>query len=352
MKEILAAYGFKESDCEIRKFGTGLINFTYLIHYKPDTKYYILQEINTNVFKKPEIISNNIDKASKFLSKNHPEYVFAKAIDTIKGENLFFHQYKHWRLSKFVENAISFDKLNNPALAYEAAKAFGIFTKNLEGIDKNGLEESIPNFHNLSFRYLQFQEAINTAIPERLNQAQELVNYFQENNHYVSTYESIVRDEDYPKRMIHHDTKISNVLFDKNTEKSIAVCDLDTMAPGRIISDLGDMVRTYTSQENEESTDYKNVTVRKSFFEALAKGYISEIKNLLTGSEIKYLNYAGPFMIYMQGLRFITDFLTGDKYYATQYEMQNLNRATNQQYLLNSYKNQEAEFQVYLDSIL
>ena len=144
----------------------------------------------------------------------------------------------------------------------------------------------------------------------------------------------------FKKRVTHHDTKISNVLFDAQ-DKGLCVIDLDTVMPGYFISDAGDMMRTYLSPAGEEETDYSKIDVRENYFDAIVQGYLSEMKDELSAEEKKYFVYAGKFMIYMQALRFITDYLNNDIYYGASYELHNLNRATNQLTLLNILTSKE-----------
>jgi thiamine kinase-like enzyme len=145
----------------------------------------------------------------------------------------------------------------------------------------------------------------------------------------VKEYQCIIHDSAFKLRVTHHDTKISNVLFDKK-EEAICVIDLDTVMPGYFISDVGDMVRTYVSPVSEEEKDFDLITVRKDFYRAIVEGYAKEMKDELTEMETRHFFYAGQFMIYMQALRFLTDHLNNDVYYGAKYEGQNFVRANNQ----------------------
>ncbi len=195
-------------------------------------------------------------------------------------------------------------------------------------------EATIPDFHNLSFRYQQFQEALAQATPERKEVAQEAIDYFLNKQEIVATYDSLLQDPDFPDRLMHHDTKINNVLLDTDTQQGLAVCDLDTLMPGKVISDLGDMVRTYVSPVSEESTDFEKVIVREDYYQALVEGYLSEMKTVLTETEKSAIFYSGLFLVYMQGIRFLADYLNGDVYYPIKYPTHNLDRARNQMVLL------------------
>lgn len=220
--------------------------------------------------------------------------------------------------------------------AYEAAKQFGKFSRLLADFDANRLNITIPDFHNLTLRYTQFERACELADLERLNAAQESIEFIIAHQGIVQTYQDLVNNPDIPLRVIHHDTKISNILFNADQE-GLCVIDLDTVMPGYFISDVGDMMRTYLSIASEEETDLTKVSVRKDFFEAIHRGYMEEMSFVLSEAEKEYFNYAGKFIIYMQAIRFLTDFLQKDVYYGAKYPDHNINRAKNQIALLKAY---------------
>ena len=168
---------------------------------------------------------------------------------------------------------------------------------------------------------------------ERIDQSKKLIEELQGNVNIVTEYHSIINNPEFKKRVTHHDTKISNVLFDKN-DKAVCVIDLDTVMPGYFISDVGDMMRTYLSPANEEEMEFDKIIVRDDFYKAIVQGYASEMKDKLTETESGYFFYAGKFMIYMQALRFLTDHLNNDVYYGAKYEGHNFVRANNQIVLL------------------
>jgi thiamine kinase-like enzyme len=334
LSHILVRYGIDAEKTTLKLFGSGLIHQTYLVE-APSFKY-ILQKVNTHVFKNPEIISSNISQADTYLKAKHPSYIFPGLVQTLEKENLLFLENDCWKLSPFIENTFTLNKLSDPEMAYQAAQAFAKLTKNLDGLPIHNIKETIPDFHNLAYRYEQFSTALDHAIPSRKALAKDLISQVLDQKSLVDTYKNIVADQSYPLRMIHHDTKINNVLFDQNTKKSIAVCDLDTLMAGRVISDLGDMVRTYACSENEDHKNPTEVTVLKEYLEALHAGYLNILGPILTKTEIRHIDFAGPFIIYMQAIRFLGDYLTGDTYYGAKYDQHNYDRAANQMTLLES----------------
>jgi hypothetical protein len=340
---ILAEFGLNPNHFTLNKFGSGHINFTFFVESTLKKENFILQKINTAIFKDPWAIAKNIKTSNDYLQHKNPDYLFIHPILTICGKEIFEFEDEHWRMSPYIFDSYSIDVVSDPKMAYEAAKAFGTLTKNLNGMSVKDLNQSIPGFHDLAWRYEQFEDAIKTGNKNRIKEQQEVIAFFEKHKNLVDQYIEITKNEDYPIRMIHHDTKINNVLFDQNTKKNLCVCDLDTLMPGYIISDLGDMVRTYTCELSEESTEFKKISVRLDFFKSLMQGYLSELKDLLTTPEKQALNYAGPFIVYMQGLRFLTDYINNDIYYPVKYPTHNLDRSTNQKILLEDLLNKKSE---------
>lgn len=330
-ERILAAFGIFPLP-EPRRFGSGHINSTFLVEAEDGQKY-VLQKINSAVFR-IEAIAKNLRLAARHLAKHHPDYLFVAPIPTVSGDEVFVQDGESWRLTPFVSNSTSINEATTPQQAYEAARQFGLLARNLDGLDMAKFEATIPDFHNLSFRYQQFQEALTQAPTERKDVAQEVIDYFLNKKEIVTTYESLLQDPDFPNRLMHHDTKINNVLLDADTQQGLAVCDLDTLMPGKVISDLGDMVRTYVSPVSEESTELEKVIVREEYYQALVEGYLSEMKTVLTETEKSAIFFSGLFLVYMQGIRFLADYLNGDVYYPVKYPTHNLDRARNQMALL------------------
>ena len=211
------------------------------------------------------------------------------------------------------------------------------------GFNVGLLHTIIPDFHNLSLRYDQFLQSVQRAGKYRKKQADELITYLDSQKDIVDIYKRIQENPLFRLRVTHHDTKISNVLFDDHN-KGLCVIDLDTVMPGYFISDVGDMLRTYLSPANEEAQDMTTINVREEIFQAIAQGYLGELKNELTISEKGHFVYSGKYMIYMQALRFLTDHLNDDVYYGARYEGHNLMRAQNQAVLLQKFIAREESF--------
>jgi Ser/Thr protein kinase RdoA (MazF antagonist) len=338
--DILKEFSIDGEDMVAEAFGSGLINHTWLI--KNAGKKYILQKINTNVFTEPQNIDNNIRQLGAYLTRFYPGYLFTKPLCTVNNKSLVeTNGNNSFRLFHFVEGSHSYTVVKDKELAYEAARQFGKFTRLLSAFDITRLTITLPDFHNLSLRYKQFEEAISNTSPERFIKAGDIIKKLKDYRYIVNTYESILQNPAFKKRVTHHDTKISNVLFDSNN-KGLCVIDLDTVMPGYFISDVGDMMRTYLSPAGEEETDLSKIEIREDYFQAIVNGYLGEMQDELTAAEKDYFIYAGKFMIYMQALRFMTDYLNNDIYYGAKYELHNFNRAVNQLILLDKLASKEA----------
>ena len=331
LSKVLAAFNI-ENDASVLPFGSGLINNTWKVI--DGSKEYILQRINQNVFHVPEDIAYNITIMGSYLSKHHPDYLFTLPELTIDGKDIFFDdQHGYFRLFPFVEGSHTIDVVQNTGQAYAAAYEFGKFTSLLAGFPAENLKITIPDFHNIALRYESFLKALSDGDPERLAESKDAISYILSQEAIISTFNEINGNPEFKIRVSHNDTKISNVLFN-DQGNGICVIDLDTVMPGYFISDVGDMMRTYLCPVSEEETDFSKIDIREDFYEAIVKGYSEKMKNELTPTEKKYFLYAGKFMIYMQALRFLTDYLYGDVYYGSKYPGHNLMRTKNQLVLL------------------
>jgi Ser/Thr protein kinase RdoA (MazF antagonist) len=332
-----------EPNAAVKPFGSGLINNTWLIGERE--KEFILQRINQNIFKTPLDIATNIHLVCDHFKNQHPSYLFPCPRKTIAGDNMAFIENEgYFRIFPFIKNSHTVDVVSSPSQAYEAAKQFGRFTNLLSGFPVDKLKITLPDFHNLPLRYSQFETAIKEGDKERIKQSAAMISFMKDQQEVVSISEQIRNNPAFKKRVTHHDSKINNVLFDDNN-KGLCVVDLDTVMPGYFISDFGDMMRTYLSPVSEEEKDISKIEIREEYFKAIAEGYLSEMEKELTTVEKRYLVYAGKFMVYMQALRFLTDYLNNDIYYGSKYEGQNFIRANNQGCLLKKIIEKEKTLQ-------
>jgi Ser/Thr protein kinase RdoA (MazF antagonist) len=340
-RSVLHEYGIEEDMLRLLPFGNGLINKTWKIEVPG--REYILQRINEGVFKDPEKIALNIRLIADYLAEHHPSYNFVAPVISNGGKDMVAAGASgYFRLFPFVADSHTSDVVHSPAQAFEAAAQFGRFTKLLSGFDATSLNITIPHFHDLSYRFDQFKNSLQTGNRRRIFEAEDLIKYLLGQSHIVRKYREITKDPEFKVRVTHHDTKISNVLFDEY-DRGICVIDLDTVMPGYFISDVGDMMRTYLSPVSEEEQDLEKIEVRADFYRAIVTGYLGEMKDVLTATEKKSFFYAGKFMVYMQALRFLADYLNNDPYYKVSYQNHNLIRTANQAQLLKKLTECEPE---------
>ena len=340
LEKILPSYGLQIDQFSITPIETGLINYTWRIKNKEQD--YIVQKVNTNVFTRPVQISENVANIDQYLKLHAPGYLFPSPISATNGEMVLNTPDGHFRISNYVNQSHTIDTVENPKQAFEAAVQFGRFTKLLRGFPLETLHTTIPNFHNLRLRYEQFEQAFIDGNSKRIEESAPEIDFLKAHRNIVTTYNAITTDAEFKQRVTHHDTKISNVLFN-DEDKAICVIDLDTVMPGYFISDVGDMMRTYLCPVSEEEKDISKIQVRPEYYAAIKQGYLQEMEDQLTSVEKEHFLYSGKFMIYMQALRFLTDHLKNDLYYGAKYPNHNFVRAKNQIVLLQKLMEKEAE---------
>lgn len=332
IEHVLEIYGMDPRQCRVEPLTSGLINNTWKVGSAG--REYIVQRINNNVFKQPLGVAENIRRIADYLKVHHPDYLFVSPVRNIHGDDIYYDENNgYFRVFPFIQGSHTLDVVSNPNQAFEAALQFGKFTRLLSGFDAQVLHLTIPDFHNLTLRYKQFERALVNGDPERIRRSAQLIADIRKYAHIAEEYEKIRKSAQVKLRVTHHDTKISNVLFDQH-DKGLCVIDLDTVMPGYFISDMGDMMRTYLSPANEEEKDFDQIEVRDDYFKAIVNGYLSSMGDELTVEEQSLLMYSGPFLIYMQAIRFLADYFNRDVYYGARYEDHNFVRAGNQIVLL------------------
>lgn len=342
---ILSHYGIPAT-ADVLPLTSGLINTTWKVtHQKAE---YILQRVNEKVFKNPPLIATNTQLLKKHLQAIRSDYFLATEIPSLDGRLVVEEKAAYYRLLPFVKNSHTVSVAQTPQQAYEAAYQFGLFTKTFERLDTSWLHTTIPHFHDLLLRYHQFLQAIENGNGKRVTVCATEIAELKSYSFLVGEWQLLLQLSDVKTRVTHHDTKISNVLF--NAEgNGICVIDLDTVMPGYFFSDVGDMMRTYLSPVNEDATDFSKVYARPEYFQAIAKGYLSNMAPALSSTELKVFPKSGMWLTYMQALRFLTDYFNNDQYYGSSYEGQNLLRARNQVVLLRSLSDNYITFQSFVN---
>ena len=334
VKKAAAQFGGFEDDIIIEPLGNGLINHTYKIT-NDKKKSFLLQAINTTVFTKPEDILFNYKLVFDYLEEQKKSIHIPAPIETTNGNLLWIDdQNNYWRANIFINESYAPTIAADENSAFTVAKSFGKFTSELSSLNIHLLKEIIPDFHNVAFREKQFENAITNSPINLLLKSTHIIAELRQRKRLVDFFQSIQNSSSYPNRVMHHDCKISNILFHKKTGEVICPVDLDTVMPGKFFSDLGDMIRSMACTVDENSKEWGMIDIRASFYKAILDGYLIGIGNIFSDKEIEDIHYSGLMLIYMQALRFITDFLQGDIYYKIGYPEQNCNRALNQLILL------------------
>lgn len=323
-----------EGSLFIENLQSGHINDTFKVSFSEQN--FILQRINTAIFPEPLKIMENIETVASHLKSKDYEQAILNFIKTKNNASLCIDESEAWRLMPFIDNTYSILKVENEQQAFTAAEAFGDYLYFLSDLAVEKIHTILPNFHNADFRIQQHQDALhNTPSVQRLKNAEKDLIFIQQHLPYFAH-----KNLNIPLRVTHNDTKISNILFDKTTHQAACIIDLDTLQTSTLLADFGDMVRSYTCSHDEDFADSTQVTLRFSYFEALYLGFHGKIRQKMTDEEKENLVYGAERTVFIQALRFMTDYLNNDVYYQTKYAEHNLVRAQNQLALFASIQQQ------------
>lgn len=315
----------------------GHINSTYKIDTIMGNPY-ILQKINHTVFKAPNKLDFNmrvVDRLHKEASPDYDQYIFPQIFLVTEGNHLLIkHRDSVWRLMDFITNTRSYEHIESPEMAYEAAKLYGAYQHELNKLDIQWVYTPIMNFRNLSTRIRALKSTIKRDVKGRKQSCEEVISLAIKHSKLEDVYKFLHQYKKIKKRVTHNDTKPSNILFSSKDNKARAVIDYDTIMPGYTIYDFGDMVRSFTPNKAEDDKNIADLEMRIDIYEAIAEAYLYYQKDDLNAQEIEHLTEGAKIVIYMQAIRFLTDYLNGDIYYKTSCEDHNLLRAKNQFALL------------------
>ena len=315
--------------------GDGHIHETYAVYFKHAVKApfrVIIQKINTNVFRDPYKVMENITAVTSFLRdkiKSGDDEGRSEVLTVIpaqNGGNLFTDEAgSFWRSFVFIENARSYQAAERPVLFSNSARAFGRFQCMLDGFSVHKLHETIPDFHNTPKRYANFIASVGKDAAGRARAVKREIDFLVSRENESRIITDLLNSGTIPVRVTHNDTKLNNVMMDINTDEAVCVIDLDTVMPGSVLYDFGDSIRFGASLSSEDEHDLNKAGFSLPLYEEYTKGYLSEAR--LTEKELEYLAWGARVIIYEQGLRFLADYLDGDTYYKTSREEQNLDRA-------------------------
>lgn len=354
--QIVAQFNINGEVAEIKPLGNGLINTTYKVKTAADnTPDYVLQHINNAIFPDVEMLMNNIIAVTSHIRKkleaanttdiNRKVLTFVPAKD---GKYFYFDGEKYWRIMEFIPDAVTKSAVT-PESSYEVGRTFGNFQATLADIPVQ-LGETIKDFHNMEFRLQQLHEAVAEDKAGRVAEVKDLLDELEKRADEMCKAERLHREGKLPKRVCHCDTKVDNMMFDKDGNV-LCVIDLDTVMPNFVFSDFGDFLRSAANTSVEDEKDLSKVNFNMDIFKAFSRGYIESAGVFLTPVEVENLPYAAKLFPYMQAVRFLTDYINGDTYYKIAYPEHNLVRTRAQFKLLQSVEAHEQEMKDYIASL-
>lgn len=351
---IIKAFGIPEKILEFKNFGDGHINETYLVITEGPDKVknkYILQSINTNIFKNIYAVMDNISKVTDYLKAHNTDNskVFMQFLSSEGGKKYFIDSENNfWRMYRFIDNSISIQLPENLEDIYQCSYAFGEFQHSLNEFPADSLTEIIPDFHNTPKRYKDFLKAVENDTCGRASSVKEEIEFIKKRASFYPMLIDCNKKGDLPLRVSHNDTKCNNVLLDADTRKAVTVIDLDTLMPGFSVTDFGDAVRFGASTAAEDEKDLSKVHMDIEKFKIYVKGFLDGSGGLLTNTEIMLLPEGTKMMTIECGMRFLTDYLEGDTYFSIHRPEQNLDRCRTQLKLVEDMESKWEQMKAYV----
>ena len=353
MKDIVLKFKVEGEITDVKPLGEGLINDTFKVYIKGDeSPKYVLQRINNAIFQDVELLQDNIEKVTNHIRKkleaNNESDIERKVLRFVRtndDKKFYFDGEKYWRLMVFISDSYTYQSVT-PEYSYTAGLAFGKFQSMLSDIDE-ALGETIPSFHNIELRLNQLKEAVEKDAVGRVKEVQYYIDEIEKRAEAMCLGERLHREGKLPKRICHCDTKVNNMLFDKEGNV-LCVIDLDTVMPSFIFSDFGDFLRSAANTGAEDDKNLENVNFNMEIFKAFTKGYLEGTKSFLLPIEKENLPYAAKLFPYMQTVRFLADYINGDTYYKIQYPEHNLVRTKAQWRLFECAEQKESEMRDFV----
>ena len=341
--EIAKNFEINSKPTEISIIDSGHINKTYLVKCENGEKY-ILQYVNTNVFPNITELMNNIENVTDFIRKKGN----CKTLKFIKTKSGNYIYNNNWRMQEFIENTKTFISTESLAILKEAGRAIGDFQNELDGFNAESLYEIIPKFHYTPNRVNQLRDALESEPnreqrKERFEKANDCIKFLTDKKRLDKTSEITNKLENHtiPLRVTHNDTKLSNILMDKDKDTYVALIDLDTIMPGSVVYDFGEGIRTGVTVAPEDEQDLTKIYVDMERFKAYTEGFLETAGQSITKEEKDLLPLGAWMMTYDNAIRFLADYLNGDVYFAVHNEDQNLHRATAQAEILRQMEENE-----------
>jgi hypothetical protein len=340
IKEICEQFSINGDFTGYEKINNGHINSTYNLIFDEDgqVKKYVLQKINTNVFKNPDYLMSNIVAVTEHIRKKNeennvdcPERRTLAFFPSLDGKYYYIDKNNDcWRLYIFVDDVYTCNSIDSEEVFYNAGAAFGEFQNILSDFDGASLYETIENFHHTASRFEALKKAVEENKAGRLDTVKEEVEFAFQREADTHVLVDMIAEGKLPLRVTHNDTKLNNILFDNISNKGICIIDLDTVMPGLSLYDFGDSIRFGANTAAEDEKDLSKVSLSLPLYEAYVNGYLSSAKDALTDLEKELLPFGAKIMTYECGIRFLTDYLNGDVYFKIGYPEHNLDRCHTQ----------------------
>ena len=330
LNDVIAAFRFDSVPVTCENFGSGHVNRTYLVNAQSGTRY-VLQKLSNAAFNDVPALMENVVTVTEFIaSQSDDDRATLHFIPVSDGKYYYMDSSgDYWRCYRFVEDSICLDLAESPEDFYQCAVAFGSFQKLLSAFPAESLHETIPDFHNTPDRYRKFHLSLDADVLGRRHTCEDEIAFVLEREQMAAALQIMRNNAELPVRVTHNDTKLNNVLFDAETRKALCVIDLDTVMPGLIAYDFGDAIRFGASTALEDEKDLSMVSMSLELFDAFTRGYLDSCAGL-TKKEIDSLALGAKIITLEIGLRFLTDYLDGDVYFAIDYPEHNLVRARTQ----------------------
>jgi len=346
MKElykIVSNFAVEGVVARIEALGEGFINDTYKVYMSDsDTPKYILQRKNKNVFPDVPAMMENIKKVTDHIRTvvADGERETLTIIPTCDGALCHCDRNgEFWAMCLFIFGACSFERADSPEMAFKGGQGLGLFHQQVAGFNEP-LTEIIKGFHNIRYRFNQWDKSVARDAAGRVASAREEISWIESRRDKMLDFWSLYEKGIIPTRTTHNDAKISNFLFSETDGNLLCAIDLDTLMSSTLLNDTGDAIRSYTNTGAEDDPNLDNVSMSLEMFSAYMKGYLPMVKKILAQSEIDYLAFSGIYITYEQVLRFLMDYIDGDTYYKTKYPEHNLVRTRAQYKLLVSMEAQ------------
>ncbi len=339
-EKIFKAFSLNGTFTGYEKINSGYINSTYTLIFEENDKVakYVLQKINTDVFKNPEGLMNNIVAVTSHINKKNNEsgipWADRGTLTFLPCTDGKYYHYDDkgscWRVYRYIGDVYTCDSIDSEEVFCNAGVAFGEFQNILADFDGASLSETIENFHNTASRFNDLKKAIDENKAGRINEVKDEIKFALERENDTHVLVDMISEKKLPLRVTHNDTKLNNILFDNTSNKGICIIDLDTVMPGLSLYDFGDSIRFGANTAAEDEKDLSKVGLSLSLYESYVKGYLSSAKDALTDLEKELLPFGAKIMTYECGIRFLMDYLNGDVYFKTEYPGQNLDRCRTQ----------------------